>query len=199
MIGESWLDQAKKSAVADTLTRTPREMIECIQRIETPKQVLPISEVPEFADDAFRQGLITEKVTQGSMGSTEHLPIRTDNASDCHVFLIKEPMKDQTTKYDLIHVWAGDLYLNKPGAKIDDLAKKIIGGEAIAITGSRSVGINATSRDLLQRTRVTTKKRIDVASGNRYVSVVYRPDSNEILIRVGDDIDATEVWVYDGF
>lgn len=187
-----------KEAENDPREQAIKKMFENMVKIETPIEVMPIAEVPEFADDAVSKGNVVKRVSQGFMSLTETKPIRTDNASDCNVFLIKTS-KDSSTEYALIHVWAGDLDLNRPGAKRKDVAD--ITNEtslAIGITGGRSVSIIPTARELKYE-GITTVKHINIPSGNRYISVVYRPEDNKVLVRVGADTDATEVWLYDGF
>lgn len=176
-----------------------QEMYKNIEEIKAPIKIIPVSEVPKFANDAKARGAVSTIVNQGCMASTEHLPIRTDNAADCNVFLIKTPQEDGHNKYTLVHVWAGDLDLNLPGNRRKDIVKltndKSI---AIGITGDRSMSIVPTAREFKYE-NITTVKHINVPTGNRYVSAVYRPDKNDILVRIGSDMDATEVYVYDGF
>ncbi len=199
MAKENWLEKQIREARQDPRVIAVKEMIAAIVEVKDPKKIISIDDVPEFGMGVVGRGIVKKVVGQGQVGSTEDLPIRTDNASDCNIFLIKTPRKDGPTQYSLVHVWAGDLDLNLPGAKQKDIAaltnKESV---AIGITGGRSASITATAMDL-KHEGITTVKHIHVPTDNRYVSTVYRPETNEILIRIGADVDATEVWIYDGF
>lgn len=196
---ENWLERQRREMDADPREQEMRRMFQEIKEITAPVKIIPVSEVPEFADNAVRSGAVSKIVRQGQMASTEHLPIRTDNASNCNIFIIKTPEENGENTYTLVHVWAGDLDLNLPDHRRKDIAE--LANEkstAIGITGGRSVPIQPTAREFKYE-GITTTKHIDIPSGNRYVSVVFRPKSNDILIRIGSDMDATEVWEYEGF
>ncbi|MFZ2149557.1 MAG: hypothetical protein WAV15_00125 [Minisyncoccia bacterium] len=176
-----------------------RDMLRGIAEIRTPLRIVPVSEVPEFAEDALAKGVVGTKVGQGQVGVVDNKPIRTDNVADCKIFIIKIPGGGGRNRYALAHIWAGDIDLNLEGHKREDVAKLVNKGSvAIGITGGRSNSIISAARQFKYE-GVSTVKHIDAPSGNRYVSVVFRPESNEILIRVGADTDATEVLVYEGF
>ncbi len=159
---------------------------------------MPIEQVPEFLPSAKRDGLVTSIISQGKFASTTEMPIRTDNAVECNIFLI-ESSADDGKKYTLAHVWAGELSSNLEGYQRKDLAKEVKNsGRAIAITGERSSPFRPTARELKYE-GIDTKKHITVDSGRKWVSVVYKPKENEIFVRAGSDQDTKEVLVYDGF
>ena len=196
---ESWLEKQLQEAEKDPREQAIQKMYKDMVKVTEPIRILPISEVAEFDDYAVTKGVVGNRVNQGHMGATEILPIRTDNASDCNVFLIKTLKENGHIEYVLVHVWAGNLDLNRPGARRKDIAA--ITNEtslAIGITGGRSASIVPTAREFKYE-GITTVKHIHIPSGNRYVSVVYRPEDNNILVRVGADTDATEVYLYEGF
>ncbi len=199
MLKENWLERNMDQSEKGPGRMAIREMFKNVQEVKAPKKVIPISEVAEFADDARKKGVVATIVGQGQMASTEHMPIRTDNAATCNIFLIKTPQEGGRRKYTLVHVWSGELDSNLEGHKRKDIAALTNNqSTAIAITGGRSASYVSTAREF-KCEGITTTKHIDVPTGNRYVSAVYRPDSNDILVRIGSDMDATEVWVYEGF
>lgn len=199
MTRQNWLERQMAAAEKDPQEQAIREMLRNIQEVKTPVKIISVQDVPEFCGSSASDCGVSAIIGQGRMASTEYLPIRTDNASACNIFIIKTPQEGMADKYTMVHIWSGDLDLNLPGHKREDIAaitndKSI----AIGITGGRSVGIIPTAREFKYE-GITTTKHISASTGNRYVSVVYRPESNEILVRVGADVDATEVWVYEGF
>ena len=171
------------------------KMIKSIEKVKDPVRVVPLEEVPEFEQDAK----MVIHVPQAAMAISENVTLRTDNASNCNVFLIRTPQSKGSDQTMMLHNMAGDMDRNHEGSKRDDIKDKINeSSKGIAITGGRSAGINPTVRGLAYA-GLETKKHITVDSGKRYVSVVYRPKTDEILVRVGSDEDATEVYVYEGF
>ncbi|GEM_PF-3827847 len=195
---ENWFERQIREIENDPNEQAIKKMFSEMRTVNNPNKILPINSIPEFRKDTDDTGVIM--VPQGLMGSTDTLPIRTDNASTCSIFLIKTPTEHLSIQYNLVHVLAGNLKLNQPGAKIEDIATSANHhSRAIGITRATDArSIIPTVREL-QYQGVITVKQINVPVGNRYISTVYRPQTNEILVRVGSDVDATEVWVYDGF
>ena len=196
MTKASWLEKQMNEAKEDPDEIAIAEMLANMKQVSDPKMIVSINDVPEFGKDAVTKGIV-KKVGQAKMDSTVMLPIRTDNAADCNVFLIKTSIKDGAVEYTLVHSFNGDINANADGARLDDVVS-LTNRESVAIGITRgSVSIVSTAREL-KNEGITTVKHIGVPT-NRYVSAVYRPETNEILIRVGADTDATEAWVYDGF
>ncbi len=188
----------QREAARDPRIIARKEMIRDIVTVTEPTRVVPIADIDEFKPGRAAAGEVI-LVSQGGMKSTETKPIRTDNASACNIFLIKSTSPDAEPTYSLMHVWAGDLDLNHPGARREDIkAKMRPNDEAIAITGGSSSPFELTAYQLRDM-GVRTKTHIAVPSGRQYVSAVFRPLTNEIVVRIGSDSDATEAYVYEGF
>ena len=199
MPGESWIDRQRRAVEQDPQEQAIQEMFRNVEEVTAPERIVPVRDVPEFNDDASAKGIVAKVVHQGQMGSTEHLPIRSDNASVCNIFVIKTPGEGKPDRFTMVHVWSGELDLNLNGSRRKDIATLANDkSTAIGITGGRSTAYGVTAREFKYE-GITTTKHIDVPSGNRYVSAVFRPETNDILVMVGSDEDATEVWEYGGF
>lgn len=134
------------------------------------------------------------------MVSSEGLPLRSDNAADCQFLLLKTPLSPDGSRYTLVHMWARDLGLNLTGHRLEDVLEMVNDQtKAIFITGSRNHLITATARDLKFGGGVTTIKHIEVPSEDEYVSLVYKPGTNECLVKLGNIDEAKEVLVFEGF
>lgn len=164
-----------------------REMLGAMIEEKEPIKTIPVAEVPEFSTGVVNSGIVEAVVPQGAFALSTGKPLRTDNMVDCNVFIMKTKVDEKSDRYALVHVWAGDLAMNHPEHKRADIAKTINSStEAIAVTGSRSASPIATARELRYEGAVT-RKRISVESGNRWVSVVFRPQTNEVLVRLDED------------
>jgi hypothetical protein len=196
---KSWLDTAREEAAKNPKNIEFKKMLSEIRVATDPLKVIPDTEVPEFQMGAVREGLVNA-IGQGQMVSSEGMPLRTDNAANCQLLLLQTPLPENTTRHTLVHIWAGDFELNLPGHRLKDILN-LTNDEttAIFVTGSRNHSIVSAARDLKYDGGINTVKHIQAPSQSGYVNLVYRPTTNESLVKVGNIDDTREVLVFEGF
>lgn len=135
----------------------------------------------------------------------------TRGITHCHLAILRTQINEGNThlnRYGFVHVLSGELSMHQAGHRLEDISDYI--GEhtvAIYITGSNSAPPQTTWHEL-KSIGVLTIKHIDIdtirwvagRTGNMWLHVAYRPESDTILARVGSDYDiSTPVYVFSGF
>jgi len=180
----------------DPVVESTKEMLAQLQIVDEPARIMPVIDVPEFGNQIeVMQNGIAIIVDQRRFKSTERTPIRSDNAAQCDYAILKTPLSDGKFQYTLIHVYEGDLESNAFGYRLDDVAKITNAQSTTIHVSSDTHTINSTAIDLKYK-GITSTKHIKVPTKRQYLSIVYRPETNEVLTRIGE---SETVNVYQGF
>lgn len=171
-------------------------MHENIEVVFSPIKVINDSTVPEFGIKVGEN--IAVIVGQGRMESSEEVPLRTDGVGKCQVLLLKTSQVPNARLYTLNHLWGGDSGHNLPGARWEDIQTLCKNPTtAFFVTGDKdSYLIEAEG---LAQLGVTVTKHIKVLCDGYRFNLVYRPITNEVLIKIGNNAYTREVRIFEGF
>ena len=133
-------------------------------------------------------------------------PFFTPGLTQCELEILETSSfaSPESPNYGFIHVQSGELEQNEKGSKITDIAEQMQDvSSAIVVSGSNSINVIGVSRELegigvipMKHIIVDTRKE----NGNTWLHVAFRPNTDEILVKIGSDEDFTvPIQVFSGF
>lgn len=129
-------------------------------------------------------------------------PLFTWGISQCTLEIVQTRNKpDQDPeKNGFIHVQSGNLDENEAGSKLPDIAEDISNlTTGIMVSGSNSISPRGITTELGE-IGIVTIKHIEIDDHGTWVHVVYRPKTDEVLVKVGPADDfSVPIYVYQGF
>jgi hypothetical protein len=157
-------------------------------------------EAPEFYHGSRKRG-----VTQGQFvfnGLNEDIPLFSPWFDTCTAVILRSPMVGQQDRQGIVHVWAGFQEHMHPYTR-EDLGDQITQGTEAIIVDLSSKLIPYSVIHTLKGLGVASTKYISVDTSpeqrEKRFHVAYRPNTNEVLVKVGTDEEDCAVQVFEGF